>query len=314
FIPERYIESSFDKYRFGMVNKARNTAAWVLRVGDEIPTRMIRNAFLEQALRENKPRPGAWADRMTRKMVAGRGIGDIPLAQKNALFQMVAPFQIEVGNAMWAFIDLHKGQRKFSKVATFMVASYLYNRIVEEIRGNPVSFDPLQALREGIEIAADERRGTAERIAAIPGRLGGEVLSNVPLGQTVAILYPKHGGMIPGTDIKLPTRKQVFGSNDPTRFGSTVLIYDALKDWPRKLVLPFGGVQVAKTIKGAKAIQQEKVTFGQKELPIKPTARGTLQALLFGPFATKEARAFFKERDKQITKNTMMNYLLRESI
>ncbi len=312
FLNERYLESNFSKYRFGMVNKARSTAAWILRTADEIFTRMIRNGFLEQALRENKPNPGVWADRMTRKMVAGRSVGELPNLQRNKLFQMVAPFQVEVGNAMWAFVDLPKGQKKFSKVATFVLASYMMNRVAEEVRGTPVSFDPLQALIEGLQIAFDERRGTFERVGAIPGRLAGEVLSNVPLGQTAAALYPKFGAKIPGTDIKLPTRKGLFGSNDPTRYGSTVLFFDAIQDPVSRLLLPFGGVQARKTVTGMKALAKGEVSFGKKTLKIKQTGVNTVKALLFGPFATTEARKFFKNRDQSITKNTMLDYLSGE--
>ena len=312
WIRERYIESNFDKYRVGMINKPRAHASWVMRTADEFSTKMIWNAFYEQAIREGKPNPITFARRNTRKQVAGRGIGELPNAQRSKLFQGAAPFTIEVGNAMWAFIDLAKGPGAAKRLATFTVVSYIMNRMVEDMRGSPVSFDPLQALFEGLEIAADERRGPAERVLAIPGRLAGEALGNIPLGQTAAALYPKHGGTIPGTDIKTPTRKQIFGTNDPTRFGSTVLTFDAIQDWPERLALPFGGVQVRKTLTGIKALAKKRVKFGQKELPIKRTQENTVRALLFGPFATKEARAFFKERDERITKPTMLDYLMRE--
>ena len=325
WIRERYIESNFGRYRYGMINKTRDFAAWAMRTMDEIATKTIWNGFYEQAIRPDKGgrrmtsrEAIRHADHMTAKMVAGRGFMELPNAQKARWFQMLAPFQVEVGNAVWAVTDLRKRgtgptmRNPVSKIATFTLAAYLMNRVAENIRGNPVSFDPLNALVEGIQVASDERRGVPERVAAIPGRLAGEVLGNVPLGQSFAAVYPEYGMNIPGTDVKLPTRKQIFGSNDPTRFGSTILTVDAIKKWPERLLLPFGGVQASKTIRGIKALNLGAVPLSKKEIKIKPTGANTLRALLFGPYATDEAREFFNKRDMDITKPTMIKYLKRE--
>ncbi|MFX0194821.1 MAG: hypothetical protein ACFFCW_01770, partial [Candidatus Hodarchaeota archaeon] len=248
FMKHRYMESHFNKFRYGWIRSAKKAGAWIMRTADEISTKAIWNSFHIKAIREGIENPILYADKMARKMVAGRGIGELPALQHSRIFQIVAPFQIEVGNAMWAFMDLFKGERKFSRVATFTLASWMMNRMAEEIRGTPVSFDPLGAMQEGFKIAIDERRDPLERVLAVPGRLTGEALSNVPLGQTVARLYPEGGFKIGD---KSYTRKEIFGTNDPTRFGSTVMLADALnpKNWPSRLLLPFGGIQAKKTAK-----------------------------------------------------------------
>ena len=39
-----------------------------------------------------------YADRITRRSVAGRGIGELPLMQKSKIVKLLAPFQVEVSN------------------------------------------------------------------------------------------------------------------------------------------------------------------------------------------------------------------------
>jgi len=77
------------------------------------------------------------------------------------------------------------------------------------------------------------------------GRLGGEVLSNVPVGQYAAAAYPQYGMTI--GDTKLPTRKDLFGKGDATRFGTGPILAKALTEPQYRIIPPFGGAQINKT-------------------------------------------------------------------
>lgn len=301
FMKERYIGSMFNQYKIGwafrhgldnrlsLLTKSQNAAGWALLAADEISTKTIWNGFHTKAIKENLGNPIEYANRQTRKMVAGRGVGELANIQRAQIFQMIAPFQIEVGNAAWAVRDIVKGERRLSKLATFTLASWLMNTVSEETRGSRVSFDPLDAMIEGVKIAMDDQMGTFERAIAIPGRLAGEVFSNLPVGQSIARILPKE------------FREVAFGQNDPTRYGSSLLIFDSVDEWPYRLAPTFGGIQLKKTIGGIKAIQQEGVVrsrSGKTALfKIGDTPEAQIQALLFGPYAAKSG--LFKQRDEE---------------
>jgi len=298
WMQERYLGTKTNQYKFGMVNSAKKSAAWLLSAADEIATKGIFNGYYQKAISEGIKNPIRYAERNTQKMVAGRGIGELPSLQRSQFMQLLAPFQVEVGNAAWVLKDMAGGEKALSKIAKFMVASYMFNRITENIKGTPVIFDPIQAIYEGVKIAANEDLGVTERIVGSVGRLGGEALSNVPFGQTAALLYPEYGGSIPGTDIRLPTRKKVFGTNDPTRFGSGLFTLDMIKDWPYKLLPPVGGMQLKKTLKGAEALIEEELSFGKEKIYMERTPENIAKGLLFGPYSTDEAKEKYKEREK----------------
>jgi len=287
FIKERYYRSLYDKFDRGMIDNTKKFAVWITGVLDEVGTKFIWNSHYEKALAENITNPIKYADDMTRSLVAGRGIGEVPLIQKSKIFQMVAPFQLEVGNTWWIMEDFIKA-KDATGLITFFVASYLMNEVAKKIRGNNVVFDPINALVEGIGILQNEE-DKKEGALKMAGRMGGEALSNIPLGQTVAAAYPEYGMW------GLPSRKEFFGSEDPTRFGSGILASKALQD-PYKTLPSFGGGQLKKTIQGFQSLQQGGSYDKAGKLQFKQgaTIPEAAQALAFGKYASSEAQQYFK--------------------
>jgi hypothetical protein len=298
FIRERYADP-FSGFDVKFLDEAKKGAKWIITVGDEIGTKFIWNAHYEKALKEGIPNPIKFADDATESMVAGRGIGEVPLMQKDKVFQLLAPFQLEVGNLWWVMKGW-VGEKAFGKIATFAVGSYLMNRVVEEIRGSDVSFDPINAVVEGIDAynkEEDKKMGALK----LTGRVGGEVLSNVPGGQTVAALYPEYGATV--GDTKLPTRKDLFGKGDPTRFGGGLLVAKGLQDPLYKIVPPFGGQQIKRTMEGVGAVYEgeSKTKGGDMQYPIEQNARNYLQAGAFGKYAVPEGRAYFEQNRRPLS-------------
>jgi hypothetical protein len=218
---------------------------------------------------------------------------------------MVMPFQVEVTNAMWLYRDLFKN-RDATGIALLMVASWLFNRMGERVRGTGVIFDPIEAMQDAYEITQNKKLGTGEKAVRVAGRFGGEVLSNVPLGQNIAgSLYPEYGFNLYGA--KMPTRKEFFGSEDPTRYGVGILATDAIKDPLFKLLPRFGGYQAEKTIKGINAIENRGVyennvlgeiltDRGKKRYPVAPTLPNKARALLFGPGGLPETQKYYDKK------------------
>jgi hypothetical protein len=294
FIRERYFRG-FDKFDRGMINDGRKFAAWMITALDEVSTKAIWNMQYDKALAQKISNPVGYADDVTRRMVGGRGIGEMPLIQRSKLFQVVAPFQLEVTNA-WHVIGDMVGEKAFGKLMTLAISSYVMNRAVEQIRGSDVSFDPIQATVEGVE-AFNEEDGKKIGALRFVGRTGGEVLSNLPLGQTAAAVYPEYGNK----DIGLPPRKDFFGKGDPTRFGGTGLpgvIGGGLQDPLFKVIPPYGGQQIKRFFEGIdtniKGYSESKT--GKVRFPITNTPARDLQRAIFGQFSSPEAREYFDEK------------------
>lgn len=284
FIAERY-SKAFDQFDRGLLANPKRFAVWMTQVLDEAGTNYIWQSHYAKALAEGIANPIKYADDLTRNMVAGRGIGEVPLAQKSKVFQIVAPFQLEIGNLWWVLKDF-VDEKAFGKLAKFAVASYVFNRAAEQIRGSSVSFDPLEAMVDAFKtFREEENKGTATLKAG--GRIAGEVLSNVPFGQSVAAVYPQYGFKV--GDKQMLTRKEFFGREDPTRFGTGLagVIGGGLQDPLYKVLPPFGGQQIKRMVEGAQAIREggDYTQSGNLRFPVSPG----LNQVIMGPSAGDRA-------------------------
>jgi hypothetical protein len=219
-------------------------------------------------------------------------VGEVPLLQQSKVFQLVAPFQLEVTNLLWVMEDFVRA-KDFGGLATLVVANYLMNRVAEEVRGNGVTFDPIDAMLDAIEeIVNEENKGRGAMKAA--GRLAGEVFSNVPLGQTIAAAYPEYGADF--GFVKTPGRRELFGRDDPTRFGGGLVALKGIADPLQNLVLPFGGRQVKNTIKGILAANKGGVRDEKGKFKFRVNGMDVPKVILFGPNAGKGAKEYFRKR------------------
>lgn len=282
FLKERYSDEIFDKFDVSMTKDIKKFAKWMLTAPDNASSRIIWNAEYRKALSEGVPNPIKVADIATEKMVAGRGIGEMPLVQKARVTQMLAPFQVEVNNA-WLVMKDFVSEKQFGKLITLAVANHLMNQGAKQIKGTPVVFDPIQAI---YDVLFDEKP---------VGRIAGEVLQNLPVGQTIAEIYPEYGWNIPLVG-KTPTRDEFFGGASPTRFGSSPLAIKGLQDPIFKILPPFGGYQLEKTLQGLGAFGEGEVkTPGTDKMkyPVEQNLPNFLRALLFGQYSFPEAREYF---------------------
>lgn len=304
FVRERYF-NGFNKFDTGILDNTKKFAVWMTGIGDKIGTNFIWNSHYQKALSEGVANPVKYADDWTRKMVAGRGIGEVPIIQKSKIFQLAAPFQLEVANQWYALRDMAKNDpRKLvvaKKMLEFSVASYLMNQVVKEIRGSDVSFDPINAMTE----AYGEYQKEDDKLKGIMkagGRVAGEVVSNLPLGQSIAGIYPEFGFGIDKDNfptaakvLNIP-RKDFFGEGDPTRFGTGGLpFFSAIKNPLTGFVTPYGGKQLEKTYSGAKALMQgfAENNSGKIMTPVSPDATNVMKGLLFGKNAFNEVQDYF---------------------
>ena len=300
FIKERY-SNAFDRFDTGILKNAKKFAVWMVQVGDEIGTKYIWSMNYKKALAEGIDDAVSYADNATRAVVAGRGVGEVPLAQKAKLFQMVAPFQLEVANLWWVMKDM-VDQKTFGKIATLFIANHLFNKAATEIRGTPVTFDPIQAGMDALA-AYEEEDDKTRGLMRAGGRVAGELLSNAPLGQTFASVYPEYGYKI--KDKQLPTRKQLFGKSDPTRFGGGALFTKGIQDPLYKLLPPFGGAQIQRMIEGKKVLDRgySETSTGRVRYLAPEDPINKAKNVIFGQYSTPQAREYFDKSRTALGEN-----------
>lgn len=303
FIKERYFRG-FSKFDKGILNNSKKFAVWMVGALDEVGTKIIWNGQYKKALNLGLPNPVKVADDATRNLVAGRGIAEKPTIQNSSTFQLLAPFQYEMTNVWWVMEDMAKAKAGLgSKIGQFMmffVYLYLMDNLFEKITGGRPLLDPIEAIRDGVrEIQADQ---SMAGVVKAGGRLFGEVVSNLPMGQTLGQVYPEYGTTIGG--VKLPSRKEFFGSADPTRFGEGLLSTKALSDPLFKIIPGYGGAQIKKTLQGISAVSSGESRTkpsatnpeGVFQYKLDQNFRNYLQGILFGKYALPESVDYYKKQ------------------
>lgn len=313
FLKERYADGMYRRFDTGILAKTKDAAVAMMEAADRIGTEFIWNACYEKGLAlKGVTDPVRYADQHTRRLVAGRGIGEVPLMQKSKVFQVAAPFQLEVAN-LWHVLTDMKKDKDVAGGAILLMTLYLFNRGAEKVRGSGVTLDPVQAIVDSVNTAGDDELSAKEKAARIAGRNAGEILSNIPFGQTVANYYPEYGGQWMGVD-GWPTRKDFFGREDPTRFGSGLLVTKALENPLSKLVPPWGGVQLDKTYRGIKAMTEGGVYSrdgGELKYPVEPEGLNAFKGILFGPSGFKETPDYYDNDRRPLSENQTEEFLKR---
>ncbi len=298
FIRERFF-NGYDRFDTGVINNAKRAAVWMTSIGDKVGSTFVWNAQYRRALAEGAADPVKWADDWTRRIVAGRGVGEVPILQKSRVTQLVAPFQLEVANQWRVFADWAKNDPSKLAVARrlmeYSVATWMMNRVVKSLRGSDVAFDPMQAMIDAYQTYNEEENKGIGALKA-GGRIAGEVFSNLPGGSVPASWYPEYGTTVAGKE--LPTREDVFGDKDPTRFGNGLLASKALIEPQYYLAPKFGGRQIKTTLDGMKTLRDEaaKTTDGRIMTPVERTPENMVRGLLFGKGGTSEVQNY-REND-----------------
>jgi hypothetical protein len=325
FLKERYSHDLIGRFEERMFKQPEKFAGWVLGVADEMGTKFIWNSSYRQAVAQGIENPIKHADEITRSLVAGRGIAEVPLAQQSKIFQIVAPFQLEVAN-MWHVMGDMTKEKDFGGILAIMIGNYIFNEGAEELTGSRVTFDPINAMEEALSeddtnlfqkgynlLAKGEKPTLKEDITPlnVGGRLGGEVLSNVPFGQTIASTFiPENRSTVtlPTGEYSVPGRNELFGESDPTRFGSGLLVAKGLANPAYKIAPPLGGAQAEKTIKGLKAVNEKGdyiTTDKGKKLryPVENSKGNKAKAALFGKYALAESQKYFRGNNLPLSEN-----------
>lgn len=303
FLKERTLDKNFRKFDEKLIQQPKKFASWLLEKGDQISTEYIWSSMYEKGLAEKVKDPIRYADQWTRKAVAGRGIGEVPLHQKNKVTQILMPFTIEVGNALKVQKDLFKG-KDVGGLVTLYLASHFMNKGLTEVRGFGGNFDPIGAMEDAL---TEEDLTTIERF----GRIAGEVISAFPSGSYAAsYLYPEYGFDVGGKE--MPTRKKFFGENDPTRYGTGTILRKAAENPMTSFLTPFGGKQIQKSKEGLESYYQEGVynkDGDRLQFPVEQNKENLLKSLLFGKYSTDESKEYYENSRHPLGTEQTKEYL-----
>ena len=338
FLTERYMDRSRRQFDTGMMDDVNRFCSWMLEVGDKAVADGAWMTFYRQAGKKGMKGDDAirFADEFTRKSVAGRGIAEMPLSQKAKVTKMIAPFQVEVRNAINVLEDLGVKKDVPGLIGVF-VTSFLMNEMLEKATGRRITIDPIDILRNG---ATELYQGADLKTAAKNTAYGmaGEVISNVPGGSYVASAAQNALG------IDEFTMRKLFGENDPSRFGTGNIalqtlgapIGQALKGQNINLLKPalatlpkFGGKQIERTIRGLQdmaVLPKEKLNLstgaslekqnapgsftptGKLRFPIEPSAKNYIMAPAFTSWSTKEGKDYIQNKGRPFSEKQTENF------
>ena len=269
FLNERYLDdviNAFDEKKLQIPGKV---AQWTLTVGDRYSTALIWFVAHHEAVNKGIVDPIEYADNITRRCVAGRGIGEIPITQRSNITQIFAPFQIEVNNAWQLYKEKLAGIKtantkkekatSFAQFLAILIANFMFNTVTDLLIHRRVTFDPIyvlfQCISDWMNEDEDEEKNWAEKFTELLGRESGEIISNMPYGSLIAY-YAFNNQW---------AREKIFGDQDPTRFGvgnvslewvvgfvnslatGEDIVDDAL-GFLTTFVMPFGGKQAERSL------------------------------------------------------------------
>ena len=297
FLSERYVDDVMASFDTKMIDKPKQLARWMISALDKATARFSVNAqfYKNKAAGMSDAEALYEADKATRKLIGGRGIGERSKAQSTLFGEIIAPFTLEATNAWYILGDAAQANPKgFAKVISILGLNHVFNKAMEEAGRSPVVFDPIDALIEGYT-RASETEGIVDQAKSFVGPVAGETISNVPGGQLA-------------TQIALPDaeeREATFGTRDPARFsryGSPIPGLEAAVDVGRAVTgdtdaardlletqaLPFGGKQLGRVL---------DVGEGIAEGEIAPTPSNLIKGFLGGKYATAEMQEKYGQDD-----------------
>lgn len=262
---------------------------WIDMFTSETVVRARYNSNLKLGMSETAAMEEA--DSFAASLIADRSKGALPtiFESHNPFTKLFTQFQVEVNNQLsYLYRDLPRNLKERGKkslavaLLKFMLGAWLYDELYEAIVGRRPALDPLNMLNE------------------FSGDLVGYALPN-----TIELAVD----MITGNDVSFKTEKTDaatalanFGKElggqlpfigGPVFDGGRLPMQSAIKDPLAYLLLPFGGGQLSKFVKGVSAVAEGGV-YGEDaegnptlKYPVERNVQDALTAMVFGATSTK---------------------------
>ena len=276
---------------------------WIDMFTSETVVRARYNSNLKLGMSETAAMEEA--DSFAASLIADRSKGALPtiFESHNPFTKLFTQFQVEVNNQLsYLYRDLPRNLKERGKkslavaLLKFMLGAWLYDELYEAIVGRRPALDPLNMLNE------------------FSGDLVGYALPN-----TIELA----GDLISGNDVSFKTEKTDaatalanFGKElggqlpfigGPVFDGGRLPIQSAFKDPLAYLLLPFGGGQLSKFVKGVNAVAEGGVYGKDAEgnptlkYPVERNVQDALTAMVFGTTSTKGGQEWIDRGFSRLT-------------
>lgn len=276
---------------------------WIDMFTSETVVRARYNSNLKLGMSETAAMEEA--DSFAASLIADRSKGALPtiFESHNPFTKLFTQFQVEVNNQLsYLYRDLPRNLKERGKksldvaLLKFMLGAWLYDELYEAIVGRRPALDPLNMLNE------------------LSGDLFGYALPN-----TIELAVD----MITGNDVSLATErtdaatalanfgKELGGQlpfvGGPVFDGGRLPIQSAIKDPLAYLLLPFGGGQLSKFVKGVNAVAEGGVYGKDAEgnptlkYPVERNVKDALTAMVFGTTSTKGGQVWIDRGFSRLT-------------
>lgn len=229
FLASRYMDNL--ELTESKLKSAKQFAGWLLGALDEVSakatwwaayTQYQRNpnaAVIKNAYR-TYDNAIDYADDVTRRTHAGRGVGELAPAMTSRVLNLVAPFQVEVNNTYQLMKDNVK-QKNYMGLLSTGLSIFALNTVFEAIVGaTPLGFDFIRAIVDiAFGIAGDDPDDDDDdySVGKAAQRLAGEFVGGLPYANQIVGLIGKDNA------------EKIIGSDtDVTRYGNTQIGLNAL--------------------------------------------------------------------------------------
>ncbi len=329
FLKQRYMEDIDAKFDTSKFKVLKDAASKVMQLGDQAVAELTWYSAYEQGLRKKVTNPITYADDITRRAIAGRGVGEVPLMQKSQIVKLLAPFQVEVTN-QWNLMKQLVGEKNVGPLVGMFLTTSIMNLVNKAMTGRTVGFDPVDVVMDVINNAGDDDDKDDIFFDAL-GRVGGELISNMPMGTNIATFA-----------LNDSQRTKLFGESDPTRYGtSNIGVQNFVKpvvdfatgnnvdymNFIGNFVTPYGGKQLERTYKFAEdagliprvdinrkdgiKISNKAGAYndnGQLKYAIGNDPLNIAKGLAFGTYATDEGKEYIDNGYSALTEKRTSAY------
>lgn len=309
YMRERYKEKIFRQFETKPIRKFVAKGGQILEDFDRFNAIFVWQTMYQKGLGMGKAGENAvkYADDATRAITAGRGIGERAYYQQAQITQLIAPFQVEVGNIALVHRDLWKGDK--AGLMVLFMGAWLSNRIYEATRGSALLPDPIQAIADAVTEIENEDRSAGEKAKRVAGRFAGEVISSIPFGQHIG------AAAVPDPS----DRKELFGRKDPTRYGTGIILskpWQSPTDAATFLLPPAGGLQIKRTVEGIGSMRDGGVhtESGNLMFPIEATPNKAIKSAIFGKYSSPEAREYFDKNRRPLSEKQTEEFKQRTAM
>ena len=308
FMKSRYTDAS--SQRRGIIRKYTDAASIPMEAIEKFTGELSWRSAYNEALSKGLTGDAAirQADLATKATLAGRGIGDRPLAMNSKVLGVFTQFGLEVNNMRLQFFkDFTPAQK-----AKFIIAAAAANYGLKMVTGQEQLPDFLKATIETYKDFTngedDANDSLLNNTAQAGQRFLGEASKFVPGGPALV-----------GAFIDDKTKKTIFGEDsDISRYGTPAVSKlikaglaageglssgDAGKIGTAMLDIVPTGAQIKRTIQGATALKDgyTQDSKGNIQTPVDRSPTNIVKGMLFGKNALDEQKQFYDTKQHALS-------------